>query len=362
MPGKALPDRVLSKFSDKDIKAVEQDFEHTYWPGGHGAEEALPVTLFPSAIVNIGVLPVKKTSYYRVHVLFPAANCEPGDTISVGQFQRIQSAEEHVGLARVPCRDDLLVTGFAPGAYRLIFGLRRAQAEPESASVPFVVHDQNLEIIASLEHPVSIDGAFVAAEGSRLPDLSTVTVSWDPFGGRLNTLSGPVKPDTSGKFQFPTFLSESRRLMVYRLGAGGYVKEIRYNGNPVKGDLIPLDNGAMTQSLTIVLDDKPAAIAGEVVKGDKPVSQAVVILAKWPPPDSERFLPTDFAHARSDEKGKFQFGGLAPGEYRIVAATMQTMLENPPIETIRRALAASPKIEVGARAFQTVEVELNELR
>ena len=274
---------------------MEQDFEQTYWPGGHGVEAALPFTLFPGATADIGVLPVKKTSYYRVHVHFPAANCGPGDTISVGQVQRIQSAESHVPLAKVPCRDDLLVTGFAPGAYRLMFSLLRAQAEPESASVPFVISGKNLEITASLERPVSIDGIFVAAEGSRAPDLSTVTVFWETGGGRLNTFSGPVKPGPDGKFQLPAFLSESRRLMVYRLGAGGYVKEIRYNGIPVKGDLIPLDNGAMTQSLTIVVDDKPAAIAGEVVKGHEPVSQAVAILAKWPPPDPETFLITDLA-------------------------------------------------------------------
>ena len=361
MPGKALADRVRSKFSDAELKAVEQDFEHSYWPGGRGPEDAIPVTLSPGATVNIGALPVKKTAYYRVRVHFPALNCGPGDTIGVSQFQRIQSGEESAPLAVVSCHDELLVTGFAPGAWRLIFGLRRAQAEPERASVPFVISDENIEIAASLERPVSIDGAFIAAEGSRAPDLSTVTVSWEGGGGR--PYAEPAKPDARGKFQLATSLSESRRLMVYRLGAGGYVKEIRYNGIPVKGDLIPLDKSALTQSLTIVVDDKPASIAGEVVKGRTPVSDALVIVATWPRPDPEGFSPSGFAHAKGDEKGKFQLGGLAPGEYRIVAFAIERLAsEDPPIETILRALAASPKIELRAGALQNVEVELNELR
>jgi hypothetical protein len=175
-------------------------------------------------------------------------------------------------------------------------------------------------------------------------------------------MSGPAKPDAEGKFQLTSFLDESRRLMVYRLGAGGYVKEIRYNGIPVKGDLIPLNKGAVTQSLTIVVDDKPAAIAGQVVSDHKPVSQAAVIVAKWPTPDPDTFLPADFSFTKTDEAGKFQLGGLAPGEYRIVAVSPLRLAEDPPIEKVRQALAACRKIELRASGFESIELEVSDLR
>ena len=116
-------------------------------------------------------------------------------------------------------------------------------------------------------------GLFVAAEGSRLPDLSAVTVSWERGGGKLDLFSGPARPDAGGKFQVLTFLGESRRLIVSRLGAAAYVKEILYNGAPVKDGLVPLDGIAMDHSLTIMLDDKPAVIAGVVMNDDRPVSR-----------------------------------------------------------------------------------------
>ncbi|HWQ52223.1 MAG TPA: carboxypeptidase-like regulatory domain-containing protein [Bryobacteraceae bacterium] len=383
IPAKALTDRVLSKFSNDDLSAVDEDFEHTYWPGGHGADAALPVTLIPGAAVDIGVLPARKISYYRVYVRFPAANCGPGDTIRIGQYQRIQDSEQQPTLAQVPCRGDLLVTGFPLGSHRLIFGLVRAQADAgtpsvplsavrpgvppppianadtESASVPLVISDRNLEVTASLERPVFISGVFVVSEGSRLPDLSAVTLSWESGGGKLNVFSGPAKPNADGKFQIPTFLGESRRLIISRLGAGVYIKKILYNGVPVKENVIPLDKGAMSQSLTVVLDDKPAAISGVVIKDDKPIGRALVIWAMWPLPE-EDLLGVGIAHARCDDNGRFQVGGLAPGEYRMVAVAFGS--EDRPLEALRRALAASPKVEVAVSAFQNVKLELSELR
>jgi uncharacterized Zn-binding protein involved in type VI secretion len=354
--------RVLTRISEKDVDAVEQDFEETYWPGGHGIDAALPLPLPSGGALSVGVIPVRKVPYYRVRARFPGVNCGPGDKIGVGQFQRVQWSEQHLSIGEVPCKEELAVTGFAPGAYRLMFGLARAQGEPERASVPFVIVDKNAEVIASLERPVMIEGRFVAAEGSKLPDVSTAIVMWDQSGGKLTDMSGPAKPDAEGKFQLTSFLDESRRLMVYRLGAGGYVKEIRYNGIPVKGDLIPLNKGAVTQSLTIVVDDKPAAIAGQVVSDHKPVSQAAVIVAKWPTPDPDTFLPADFSFTKTDEAGKFQLGGLAPGEYRIVAVSPLRLAEDPPIEKVRQALAACRKIELRASGFESIELEVSDLR
>ena len=65
--------------------------------------------------------------------------------------------------------------------------------------------------------------------------------------------------------------------------------------------------------------------------------------------------------AEPDEEGRFSMGGLAPGEYRVIALTREAYLAADP-ETVRRALAASPKIDVGASAVHTVTLELTELR
>ena len=84
----------------------------------------------------------------------------------------------HRPLASPPCGKDLLVTGFAPGDYRLILSITGRTGETRgTASVPFSIVDKNIEITAPLTPGVDVDGVLLAAEGAKLPDLTKTTVS-----------------------------------------------------------------------------------------------------------------------------------------------------------------------------------------
>jgi hypothetical protein len=55
--------RVLTTFTEKDLDKTDLDYEHTYWPGGHGPEAALPVAVVSGATVQVGSIPVRKVPY-----------------------------------------------------------------------------------------------------------------------------------------------------------------------------------------------------------------------------------------------------------------------------------------------------------
>ena len=63
-----------------------------------------------------------------------------------------------------------------------------------------------------------------------------------------------------------------------------------------------------------------------------------------------------------DEDGKFQFAGLAPGLYRVVAipSASKDRLDRPNI--LERLLAGAKEVTLGPGNFQTVTLELTELR
>jgi hypothetical protein len=136
------------------------------------------------------------------------------------------------------------------------------------------------------------------------------------------------------------------------------VKEIRYNGVALTGDIVALDSGADRHSLTIVTDSNPASIFGAVVSGDQPVSKAAVIARKWPIRKDQ--LASGLKSARSDEAGTFQIGGLAPGEYRVIA--IRSLTPGTPNASLERALAAGAKVEVGENGVQHVRLEVVEVR
>jgi protocatechuate 3,4-dioxygenase beta subunit len=354
--------RVLTQFTEKDTQTVERDYETTYWPGGHGMDMAMPVTLTSGATVDVGVLPVRKVPYYRAHVRVQGPNCEDGDTIYVSETVRTGQGSFMQALSSVPCGRELLVTGFAPGTYRLGFSIRGRTLETRgSPAVVFSIVNENIEVTAALTPGVTVDGVFLAAEGAKLPDLTKAKVSLfasDLVGTMGSSL--PVSPAPDGKFRIEGVPLVDQTVWISGLGPGNYVKEIRYNGVKVAADTVALDSGGMSYTLTVVIDDKPGVIAGAVMSGDKPVSQPFVIARKWPPPDAPMLFRWGLGTARGDDAGRFRIAGLAPGDYHLIA--LRSLDPSTSNAAFERALSAAKKIEVGPNGIQNVTLEVTDLR
>ena len=75
-------------------------------------------------------------------------------------------------------------------------------------------------------------------------------------------LASPVKADAKGRVRFTGVPMGQHRLMVQGIGAGNYIKEIRYNGLTISDGIFTPIPGAPGQ-LDIVIDDH-AAVAGRV--------------------------------------------------------------------------------------------------
>lgn len=357
LPQTAPEKRVLTQFTEKDAQTVERDYENTYWPGGHGMDMAISLTLTSGARVDVGVLPVRKVPYYRVHVRIPTSNCEAGDNMYVTEsFRSTRGGNVLHGLTAAPCGKDLLVTGFSPGYYRLILRITgRTRENGGTAAVPFSILDKNIEIMAPITPGVAVDGVFLAAEGAKLPDLTKAMIglrSQDSAGGAES-----VSPAPDGRFRFEGVRVADQMVLLSGLGTGNYVKEIRYNGIKVGADIVTLESGDLARTLTIVIDDKPGVITGTVMSGDKPVSQPYVIARKWPPNFSS---PTGMAGARGDDAGRFRIAGLAPGEYRVLA--LRSLDPSTSNAALERAWSAGKKIEVGPSGLQNVTLEVTDLR
>ena len=349
--------RLLTEFTAKDLEAVDSDVEHTFWPGGHGENSAIPIPLASGATIDAGLLRVGKVDYYRVHLRIPASACAPDDTLTV--FETTVHLTKSIG--SVPCGKDLLITGFRPGSYLLVLVLNMRQREKrQTASVPFVIHDKNLDLLASLTPGVEVTGSFIAADGAKLPDLSKLDFSLQPLESFADSPTSAT-PDADGKFRLTGVAPGAQRVQLSGLGADYDVKENRYNSVALEGDILPLNQSAMTHSVTVVIDDKPAAITGVVMDGEKPLAHPYLILKKWPPPAGQVFNLGRLT-TTGDDQGRFQFAGLTPGEYRLVAlhSVDDDTYRGPNV--LERAMAAANKIELGAAGRQNLTLNVTELR
>jgi hypothetical protein len=351
-------DRLLMKFSDDDLKVVETDYEGTFWPGGRDAESAYPVAISSGDTVDLGVLKIRKVRLYRVRFLVSAAACTPSESLFIYTSNDLRNGMSELG--QTPCGKDLLVRGFAPGFHQMEFVVAGPPDARKRGSISVHVVDRNLDIPVSLGNGVDIAGKIAASEGAGKPPLDRMRVVISPVVSTAWSDEIPVAADTAGSFQVANLQLADQRLLIQDLPASYYVKEVRYNGHPVRGSIVALDAGAASHTLVIEVDDKPAFVTGVVTERDRAVNQPYVVLTPWPVRDPASIWP--IPSTTGDADGKFQFTGLAPGEYRILAVSSAVKYEFNKPDVLARLLANAKRVELGPRGNQNLTLELTELR
>ncbi len=343
--------RVATEFSERDLELVDEDVENSYWPGGSDPESAVPVTLASGAIVDVGDLAVKKARYYRVHVEIPGGVCSSEETLLIDEA--LYGWRE---VARdVPCGKDFLISGFSPGSHRLTFYTNTRPSTRRTASVPFAIADKNVTVPVPLAYGVTVDARFVAADGAQPPDFTRLWV--DPAGiDTVSFASVRAQSDTKGMARMDNVPIGKYSVTVSGVGTDRYVKELLYNGVPRPDHVISVGNDAGGSSLTIVIDDKPATVNGTVTEGGTPVSEPFVTITKWP--ILADWLDGSVTKVRGDDKGRFSFNGLAPGEYRVVAFASSTEYSEYDQTTLKRTIESGQKVELGPRALKNLTLEL----
>ena len=345
-------DRVLTKFSETDANAIDEDYERTFWPGGNDLDSSAPVLISGGQSLNAGTIKVRRVHYYRVRAVFPAANCTSSDRVAM-QFRPVILGADNVS-GDVPCGADFLIRNVEPGSYRLTLATQRTLETRTQASAPVEVINQNVEVPISLAPGVALDGRVVFPEGVPRTSFERLLVSVQP--SQIIFASGrPMSPDGDGRFRLEN--APWGRLMVslINLSSNFYVREIRYNGNSVSGNAITLAGDSPSQTLEIVIDDKPASVRGVVANNDEPLSKPYAVLAKWP--FTAESLALDLKNTTGDEKGNFRFAGLAPGEYRLLAVPPESKdkLDEPGV--LERLFAGALKVTLDRGDFQNIQVK-----
>ena len=294
--------------SGKDRAAIDRDYEPLFWPG-----EATPLNIASGISVDTGVLRLRKTSYYRAHVSFPAGGCEAATKYQAMLFQvsgGIYSASMPLGL--VQCGQDFAVRGLLPGSYRIEVTKQEAAAPDRRwAQMDFVIADKSVDLEASFIAGSDLQGRVVAAEGAQLPE--SLTVMMREIGTRTLGASTEVSPPVNANFLVPNVVLGLKEVLVTNLPPG-YVAEVRFRGSALPGDVLRWDG---TGSLEVVVDDRGATLTGQVTDGPS----ALVLVLPWPRSAAVREGEGDLGrYLRSaDARGQFTRQGLRAGEYRVLA-------------------------------------------
>lgn len=352
-------ERISTNFSEDDLKTVDWDYEPSWWPGGAGLDSAYPMLLTSGTSLSFGDVLARKKPAYSVRVSV-ASTCGPKDTVK-WDVVPLTVAQTFSEAGSAPCGKDILLRGLLPGRYRLEAAMLGGTRETrEKGSAGFEVVDKNISVSVPIARGIDIDGKIVLADGAGKPDFKTIglrlsPIGWAPFGGEeVNPIS------TEGRYRIVNVAARDQRLFVDGLANPYYVKQVLYNSHPLSDNVLPVDAYAMAHGLEIVIDDKPATLSGTATQSDNPVAQPYVVLVRWPANTLDPYFSE--ISTTGDDNGRFQFSGLAPGEYRLFAVlgSAKYRLEEPHV--LDRLLGDAAKVTLSERNAQNVTCELKEIR
>jgi protocatechuate 3,4-dioxygenase beta subunit len=226
--------------------------------------------------------------------------------------------------------------GAFPGSYQI-----RATRGEFSGRTVLDVGTQDLNVTVQLRPPTSVAGRVViegvdSGTSAATPEGLLVGVRTPP----ASQFFAAVGPD--GRFQINNVIVGDYQIYVPpiipapaaqtnpnnpNLGVvtgrekipaleNAYVKAIRSGGVDLRSTLLRVEGTEPVPPLEIVIGLKAGSVDGRAVIGNRPVGQAtVVLLPQGPPPyQSDRYKS-----AITDESGRFQFKGIPPGDYRLIA-------------------------------------------
>lgn len=353
--------RVVKDFSKTDVDKIDEAYPATYWPGGSEAALAFGATLTSGGYADIGNIFVRKVPQYRIRAAVQG-NCAEGDLINLSLLQR--NGGSATSLGTFACSSELLLRGFDPGSYVLYASSERRNgdlATSVSGVAPIEVVDKNLSVTIPLQRDVLIDGQVTIVDGANTSRVVT-RISARPFdlmpGARLEGETAIRWAPDQRHFQLA--VSPRTQNLIVSDPIGSYVKEIRYNGTPLRSSTLPINPGATAHKLEIVMDDKWGSLAATVTDGSRGVPAAVLIVKDTTRVQDLGALPTIFRTIGQD--GAMPATQLAPGDYRLIAvaaAQSQRIHEGGMLE---RLLSAAQRVTVSPGGAQTVTIRVSEAR
>ena|ERR1700680_1947636 len=355
--GKDRITTIVGGLSKDEVKLIDHDYEGVFWPSVSNIESATPVRVISHQSQDLGQFRLRKVPFYRAHIIIDAHRCSPSEDIDVTHDGDAGSIEF---LGTVPCGNESLIKRFKAGSHRLWFYTGKDRLTRLRGSTEFQVVDENIKIFVQLNRGIDIEGIVIAADGASKPPFQSISLFLKPRKGVSWADEGPVAPYGDGKIRISNVELTDQSVSLSGLPDSRYVKEMRYNGAIIRHGIMQLSPGALAHHLEIVVDDKPATIAGTVTNGDAAAGAPFLLLLQrpfdWSVP------PWSFSTTTAGQDGKYQFKGVAPGDYNLLAIpeSSRARIEEPSV--LQGLLTKAKEITLASGDNQTLSLELVEFQ
>jgi protocatechuate 3,4-dioxygenase beta subunit len=215
---------------------------------------------------------------------------------------------------------------FAAGRYR-VEATYQTGSKTYGASQIFDLNANSGEIVLTLAPAIDLAGT-IRVEGHaapaeqkavRLNGIGAPGLGGDGFGVHLtrpgngqNTISAEM--GAGGRFSFPQVVPGEWQLAVTPVPPG-FLRSAQFGDKDVRFTTFEVE-GKSDTALNIVVSMNTAVVEGEIDAGSSDSKRAGIVIA---PLGTYHNLARFYYGTTTDDKGKFQLGGIAPGKYKIFA-------------------------------------------
>ena len=297
----------------------EQGMTKTYYPGTTDFSRASAINVKEGDEILGTDIALKQVTVHRIRGrVLNVVTHKPGQDVQVDAVPRSKQQEwSFGGRADVKKADGSFeISGVLPGQYTLFgFWFDPNERKVYSAAQKLEVGDNDVEgVLLTI-------GAGGVAQGRIMWDGKPST-----DGGHLTVVTSPVdtyfvpttsaQVDANDQFTLKDLMESDLKLRVEGISKDCYVKQMVFGQAVVQDDVIAATKGT-NPALEITVSSRGARVQGVVTDKDGLPAAGVWVVAV--PDEARRTLLRLFKAQTTDQYGKFDLHGLAPGEYKLFA-------------------------------------------
>lgn len=348
-PAPANPEENPNTQANNNNAEFDRAFPLTYYPAADDPSGASPIAIQPGSQLTADVT---LRSVPAIHLRLTNVSSDPSQNVQATLTQSIFGhSGYYVNAQNTRTGSDFEIIGFAPGHYDINLQTytrdnNRMTASGSRRQTAALLRDGEIDASKG-EESAQVSG-IVEFEGSANPPAN----AWIQLHNRgsVQGHSNRILPD--GKFEPLTILPGRYEVFVSN-SAGFFVKSIAADGAKVFSHTIEVKDSGSVQ-LAVVLSKGVGAIDGIVLRDEKPIAGAMVVLVPQDPKDNLSLFRRD----QSDSDGTFSLRGVLPGKYTLLAIENGWDLEwtNPTV--LQRYMAKGETVLVEPQGKYNLAVKL----
>jgi hypothetical protein len=350
-PHKRLPAANRSSRATKDVMTLART---SFYPGVESLQAAAPIMLSQGMEYGGADIVLPQAPSFCVRATVVPYSREPSAVLLLNQ--PIGDSFITIAKGTVTSGQDSEICGVSPGQYWLQATLWDPETRKADGFVQAQVVVTNRDIEAGTLSPVpgtDLQGKVSVTEESKDDDSmpGNLSVVLARRGRPIlygEDLTSSVRPD--GAFTIRNVFLDEYGLSVSGLPDGYYLREAKQQGIDVMRGSVQPGRG----ELLISLASGAAVISGRAVDtDDHPVPDAMIVLLPAKTSDRDSIVTR-----QADQDGGFKFGGIAPGQYQLLAlrGLFEGEAEDPTF--VATQVSASVEVSVEMRSAQVVNLKV----